>query len=46
MNMAESSRLIIGLRARGWNDTDITDLILWIETGDPQYCPKEEKGSE
>ena len=42
MNMAEASRLILGLRAKGWDDKDITDFILWIETGDEQYKPKEE----
>lgn len=36
----ESSRLILGLRERGWTDTEITDFILWIETGDEQYKPK------
>lgn len=40
MNMSESSRLIIGLRAKGWTDTEIADLILWIETGEDQYKPK------
>lgn len=40
MNMAESSRLILGLRAKGWTDTEITDFILWVETGEEQYKPK------
>lgn len=40
MNMAESSRLILGLRDRGWTDTEITDFILWIETGDDRYRPQ------
>ena len=39
MDMQEASRLIIGLRAAGWNDTDINDLILWMETGDERYKP-------
>ena len=42
MNMAESSRLILFLRAKGWTDTEITDFILYIETGDEQYRPKAE----
>lgn len=42
MNMSESSRLIIGLRSKGWNDTEIADFILWIETGEEQYRPKSE----
>ncbi len=40
MNMQESSRLILGLREKGWTDTEITDFILWIETGEEQYRPK------
>ena len=41
MNLAKSSRLILGLRAKGWTDTEITDFILWIETGEEQYKPKD-----
>jgi hypothetical protein len=41
--MSESARLILGLRAKGWNDTEIADFILWIETGDDQYRPKPKK---
>lgn len=41
VNMTEASRLILGLRAKGWNDTEIADFILWIETGEEQYKPKE-----
>ena len=40
MNMSETSRLILGLRAAGWDDKSINDFILWIETGDEQYKPK------
>lgn len=43
MNMSESSRLILGLRAKGWTDTEITNLILWVETGEEQYKPTEQK---
>lgn len=43
MNMSESSRLILGLRSKGWSDTEIADFILWIETGEEQYRPKEDK---
>ena len=43
MNMSESSRLIIGLRGKGWTDTEIADFILWIETGEEQYRPTELK---
>lgn len=41
--MQENSRLILGLRAKGWTDTEINDLVLWIETGDEKYKPKEQK---
>lgn len=41
MNMSEVARLIIGLRAAGWEEKRINDFILWIETGEDQYKPKE-----
>lgn len=41
MNMSEASRLILGLRSAGWEDKAITDFILYIETGEEQYKPKE-----
>lgn len=40
MNMSESSRIILGLRAAGWDDTSISNFILWVETGEEQYKPK------
>lgn len=43
MNMHEVSRIILGLRTAGWNEKDINDFILYIETGDEQYKPKEKK---
>ena len=48
MNMQENARLILGLRAKGWTDTEINDLVLWIETGNDNYNPetKEEKPHE
>ena len=46
MQLSESARLIIGLRAKGWTDTEIADFILWVETGDEQYKPKGEKSEE
>lgn len=39
MNMSEAARLIIGLRAAGWNEKEINDFILFIETGEDQYKP-------
>lgn len=43
MTMQEASRIILGLRAAGWNEKDINDFILWVETGDPQYKPDREE---
>ena len=43
MNMSESSRIILGLRAAGWDKKSINDFILWVETGEEQYKPKEKK---
>ena len=43
MNMSEASRIILGLRAAGWDEKSINDFILWIESGEEQYKPKEEK---
>lgn len=40
MNMSECARVIIGLRAAGWNEKEINDFILWVETGEDQYKPK------
>lgn len=41
MNMSETARLILGLRAAGWDEKGINDFILWIETGDEKYRPGE-----
>lgn len=41
MNMSEVARLILGLRAQGIDEKGINDFILWIETGEEQYKPKE-----
>ena len=41
MNMQENARLILGLRYKGWTDTEITDFLLWIESGEEQYRPKQ-----
>ena len=37
---------MIGLRARGWTDTEIVNFCLWVETGDERYKPREEKEAE
>lgn len=43
MNMTESARLVLGLRAAGWSEKKINDFILYIETGEEQYKPKPDK---
>lgn len=40
MNMSEASRVILGLRAAGWDEKAINDFILWVETGEEAYKPK------
>lgn len=34
MNHSENARLILALRARGWSDTEINNLVLYMETGE------------
>lgn len=46
MNMQESSRLMLGLREAGWDDTRIVDFVLWVETGDEKYKPSNDKTPE
>lgn len=41
MNMSENARLMLGLRAKGWSDTEIVNFCLWVETGEEQYKPNE-----
>ena len=41
MNTKEAARMILGLRGAGWDDTKIANFILWVETGEEQYRPKE-----
>ncbi len=36
-DMQETTRLILGLRAKGMSDKEIINLILFIGTGDEQY---------
>lgn len=40
MNTKENSRLILALRARGWTDTEINDLVLYLETGEAKWFEK------
>lgn len=41
MNMTELTRLMQGLRAAGWSDTEIVNFCLWVESGNPSYNPTE-----
>lgn len=41
MNMTKVARLLLGLRADGWNEKKINDFLLFIETGEEQYKPKQ-----
>lgn len=43
MTMSEAARVIIGLRAAGWDEKKINDFILWVETGDEAYKPNDQK---
>ncbi len=40
--MTEVSRMILGLRAAGWDDKAIGDFILWVGTGDEKYKPSKD----
>ena len=42
MNMQEVTRLIQGLRALGISAEEITEFILWMESGDEKHLPKKE----
>ncbi len=46
MNMQETSRMILGLRAAGWSEKEINDFLLYIESGEEQYKPKARERDE
>ncbi len=46
MNMQENARLVLGLRAAGWDEKKINDFLLYIETGEEQYKPKPDAKNE
>lgn len=41
MTMQEVARLILGLRAAGWTEEEINNFLLFVETGEDKYKPKE-----
>ena len=46
MNMQESARLILGLRAAGGSEKKINDFLLFIESGEEQYKPGKDTDDE
>lgn len=42
--MQEAARLILGLRAAGWTEKEISDFIVYIGSGEEQYRPRHENG--
>lgn len=46
MNMQETSRMILGLRSAGWSEKEINDFLLYIESGEEQYKPKQKEKAE
>lgn len=36
----EMTRLLLGLRAAGWDEKEINDFLLYIQTGEKQYKPR------
>lgn len=36
----EMTRLLLGLRAAGWDEKEINDFLLYIQTGEKQYEPR------
>ena len=43
MKMTEIARLIEGLRPSGWEEKNINDFLLYIESGSEEFKPKEDK---
>lgn len=46
MNNKENARLILALREKGWTDTEINDLVLYMETGEEKWFDKVTKKTE
>lgn len=40
MTKRETERLVLGLRAAGWNDEKINDFMLYMKSGEEQYKPE------
>lgn len=40
------ARLILGLRAAGWSEKEINDFLLFIESGEEKYKPKNDDQSK
>jgi len=39
MTMQEITRIIVGLRAAGWDEKKINDFMIYIESGNEEYMP-------
>ena len=46
MTSQERVRIILGLRAAGWEERAITDFMLYIVSGEEQYKPKPNDNKE
>lgn len=43
--MTEVARLLLGLRAAIWFEKEINDFVLYIESGEEQYRPKQKENT-
>ncbi len=46
MKTQKIARIILALRADGWDEKRINDFILYVETGEDQYKPKGKQEQE
>ena len=42
MPTQENTKLMIGLREKGWTNTEIIGFCIWIESGNRQYRPQKQ----
>lgn len=46
MNMQQTARLILGLRAAGWSDEKNNNFMLYMRSGGEQYKPGSDQPKE
>ena len=46
MTMQEITRIIVGLRAAGWDEKKINDFMIYIESGNEEYMPGKDNGTK